>query len=77
MTGATHSWPAGDHDRWIALVDDSQFVRQLTVRPHALRQAIHCCRKGGTLSVPGVYGGLLDKLNRRHQPEPPHVESAH
>ena len=21
-----------------------------------------CCRKGGTLSMPGVYGGLLDKI---------------
>jgi threonine dehydrogenase-like Zn-dependent dehydrogenase len=31
-------------------------------RPHALRQAIHACRKGGTVSVPGVYGGLLDKF---------------
>ncbi|HEX8736374.1 MAG TPA: zinc-dependent alcohol dehydrogenase [Pyrinomonadaceae bacterium] len=34
-----------------------------TDRPHALRQAIHCCRKGGTISVPGVYGGFLDKFN--------------
>ena len=25
-------------------------------------QAIMACRKGGTVSVPGVYGGLLDKL---------------
>ena len=33
-----------------------------TDRPHALRQAIHCCRKGGTISIPGVYGGLLDKM---------------
>lgn len=31
-------------------------------RPHALRQAIMCCRKGGTVSIPGVYGGLLDKI---------------
>jgi threonine dehydrogenase-like Zn-dependent dehydrogenase len=30
-------------------------------RPHVLRQAIHCCRKGGTVSIPGVYGGLVDK----------------
>ncbi|HEX2972763.1 MAG TPA: hypothetical protein VHP11_10545, partial [Tepidisphaeraceae bacterium] len=29
---------------------------------HALRQAINCCRKGGTVSVPGVYGGLADKF---------------
>lgn len=33
-----------------------------TDRPHALRQAIYCCRKGGTISIPGVYGGFLDKF---------------
>jgi threonine dehydrogenase-like Zn-dependent dehydrogenase len=33
-----------------------------TDRPHALRQAIFACRKGGTVSIPGVYGGLLDKI---------------
>jgi threonine dehydrogenase-like Zn-dependent dehydrogenase len=33
-----------------------------TDRIHALRQAIYCCRKGGTVSIPGVYGGLLDKV---------------
>ncbi len=33
-----------------------------TDRPNALRQAIQACRKGGTVSVPGVYGGLLDKI---------------
>ena len=33
-----------------------------TDRGHALRQAIHCCRKGGTLSMPGVYGGFMDKF---------------
>lgn len=31
-------------------------------RPHVLRQAIKCCRKGGTLSVPGVYLGHVDNL---------------
>ncbi|MDB5171777.1 MAG: Alcohol dehydrogenase GroES domain protein [Phycisphaerales bacterium] len=31
-------------------------------RPAALRQAIECCRPGGTLSIPGVYGGLSDKI---------------
>jgi threonine dehydrogenase-like Zn-dependent dehydrogenase len=31
-------------------------------RPHVLRQAIRCCRKGGTLSMPGVYGGFADKI---------------
>ena len=33
-----------------------------TDRITALRQAIHACRKGGTVSIPGVYGGFLDKL---------------
>jgi len=33
-----------------------------TDRPHALRQAIIYCRKGGTVSVPGVYGGFIDKF---------------
>jgi threonine dehydrogenase-like Zn-dependent dehydrogenase len=31
-------------------------------RPEPLRQAIQACRKGGTISVPGVYGGLIDKF---------------
>ena len=33
-----------------------------TDRPHVLREAILACRKGGTVSVPGVYGGMLDKV---------------
>jgi threonine dehydrogenase-like Zn-dependent dehydrogenase len=33
-----------------------------TDRPTVLRQAIHACRKGGTVSIPGVYGGFLDKI---------------
>jgi threonine dehydrogenase-like Zn-dependent dehydrogenase len=33
-----------------------------TDRPTVLRQAILACRKGGVVSVPGVYGGLLDKI---------------
>jgi threonine dehydrogenase-like Zn-dependent dehydrogenase len=31
-------------------------------RPAALREAIQACRKGGTVSVPGVYGGSLDGM---------------
>ena len=31
-------------------------------RPTALRQAINACRKGGTVSIPGVYGGFIDKF---------------
>lgn len=33
-----------------------------TDRPNVLRQALQACRKGGTVSIPGVYGGLLDKI---------------
>ena len=31
-------------------------------RSAVLRQMIQCCRKGGTLSIVGVYGGLIDKF---------------
>jgi threonine dehydrogenase-like Zn-dependent dehydrogenase len=37
-------------------------VKLTTDRAHALRQAIYCCRKGGTLSIPGVYIGFPDKI---------------
>jgi len=33
-----------------------------TDRPIALREAILACRNGGVVSVPGVYGGLIDKV---------------
>jgi threonine dehydrogenase-like Zn-dependent dehydrogenase len=33
-----------------------------TDKAHALRQCINCCRKGGTVSVVGVYGGIVDKI---------------
>jgi threonine dehydrogenase-like Zn-dependent dehydrogenase len=53
---AHHPGPIGAVDR----------VKQASMmesgRPHALRQAIMCCRKGGTVSVPGVYGGFGDKI---------------
>ncbi|HEX4667297.1 MAG TPA: zinc-dependent alcohol dehydrogenase [Chthoniobacterales bacterium] len=39
-----------------------QAMMSETGRPIALREAIIACRKGGTVSVPGVYGGLLDKI---------------
>src|SRR6185437_7595011 len=35
---------------------------QETDRAYALRQAIQACRKGGTVSIPGVYGGMIDKM---------------
>ena len=39
-----------------------QGVKLETGRPTALRQAIVACRKGGTVSIPGVYGGFVDKV---------------
>ena len=33
-----------------------------TDRPHVLRQAIQSCRNFGTVSIVGVYGGLLDNI---------------
>jgi len=47
-------------DAWYDLAKTSMYMA--TDRTHALRQAINCCRKGGTVSIPGVYGGLLDKF---------------
>ncbi|HEY9810070.1 MAG TPA: zinc-dependent alcohol dehydrogenase [Halomicronema sp.] len=47
----------------MALYDKvKQAVRMETDRPTALRQAILACRKGGTMSLAGVYGGFLDKV---------------
>ncbi len=46
-----------------AVVDRAKQAVGLSMdRPGALRQAIMACRKAGTLSVPGVYIGLLDKI---------------
>jgi threonine dehydrogenase-like Zn-dependent dehydrogenase len=39
-----------------------QAVRLELDRPHVLRQAIAACRKGGTVSIVGVYLGFLDKM---------------
>src|SRR5438874_6667791 len=33
-----------------------------TDRPKVIRQAINCCRKGGTVPIIGVYGGVADKI---------------
>jgi threonine dehydrogenase-like Zn-dependent dehydrogenase len=49
-----------DLDHWYDRV--TQALRLETDRPVALRQAIQACRKGGTVSIPGVYGGIIDKL---------------
>ena len=39
-----------------------QALRLETDRPNALRRAIMAVRKGGTISIPGVYGGVIDKF---------------
>jgi threonine dehydrogenase-like Zn-dependent dehydrogenase len=31
-------------------------------RPHVLREMIYVCRPAGTISIPGVYSGLVDKI---------------
>lgn len=33
-----------------------------TDRAHVIREAIYCCRPGGTVSIPGVYTGFVDKF---------------
>ena len=52
------------HGEGVAAVVDKvkQAVRLETDRPHALREAIQACRKGGTVSIPGVYGGFVDTM---------------
>jgi threonine dehydrogenase-like Zn-dependent dehydrogenase len=47
-------------DAYLDEVKMSAFLA--TDRPSALRQAIQACRKGGIVSIPGVYGGYLDKI---------------
>ncbi|HYK41293.1 MAG TPA: zinc-dependent alcohol dehydrogenase [Thermoanaerobaculia bacterium] len=39
-----------------------QAMRLESDRPTVLRMAIQACRKGGTVSLPGVYGGFVDKM---------------
>ncbi|MDT9685285.1 zinc-dependent alcohol dehydrogenase [Streptomyces sp. TRM76323] len=39
-----------------------QQLRLQTDRPTAVRQAIHACRKGGTVFVLGVFAGMVDKF---------------
>ena len=39
-----------------------QALMMETDRPHVLREMIYVCRPAGVISIPGVYGGLLDKI---------------
>ena len=52
----------GGHGLVYAYDRAKQAVMGETDRPIALREAIMCCRNGGTVSVVGVYGGLIDKF---------------
>jgi threonine dehydrogenase-like Zn-dependent dehydrogenase len=46
-----------------AMLDKAKTAMWLTTdRAHALREAMLCCRKGGTVSVPGVYIGWVDNV---------------
>jgi threonine dehydrogenase-like Zn-dependent dehydrogenase len=45
------------------VVDTMKTTTKLgTDRPHVLREAAMACRKAGTLSIPGVYGGMGDAI---------------
>ncbi len=39
-----------------------QMVMMESDRPHVLREMIYVCRPAGIISIPGVYGGLVDKI---------------
>ncbi len=39
-----------------------QIILAESDRPHVLREMIYVCRPGGLISIPGVYGGLVDKI---------------
>jgi threonine dehydrogenase-like Zn-dependent dehydrogenase len=39
-----------------------QMLLMETDRGHVLREMIYVCRPAGVISIPGVYGGLLDKV---------------
>jgi len=56
----TEADATGSADSLIDRVKVATFMG--TDRPHVLRQAIHCCRNFGTISIVGVYGGFLDKV---------------
>jgi threonine dehydrogenase-like Zn-dependent dehydrogenase len=45
------------------VVDAAKAATRLgTDRPHVLREVLMACRKGGRVSIPGVYGGVGDKI---------------
>jgi len=51
------------HDGFLGAIDRAKQAVKLELdRPAALRQAIQACGKGGVVSIPGVYIGLVDKF---------------
>lgn len=56
----TEASPVASFDSVVDRIKIATFMG--TDRPHVLRQAIHCCRNFGTVSIVGVYGGFLDKI---------------
>jgi threonine dehydrogenase-like Zn-dependent dehydrogenase len=50
------------HGMYYTVDRAKQVMRIQLDRPYVLREAILACRKGGTVSVPGVYGGFIDKM---------------
>ncbi len=52
----SHHHPDSIYDR----AKQAMFLE--TDRPHVLREMIYVCRPAGILSIPGVYGGLVDKI---------------
>jgi threonine dehydrogenase-like Zn-dependent dehydrogenase len=54
---------AHSHGSLDAVLDKAKKTLKLgTDRAHVLRESILCCRTGGTVSVPGVYVGMIDKF---------------
>jgi len=56
----TEAHVGGSFDAWVDRAKQATLLG--TDRPHVLREAIYCCRKGGTVSIPGVYLGLVDHI---------------
>ena len=57
------SCEASGHGAADAVLDKVKAMAMLaTDRVHVLREAIFSCRKGGTVSIPGVYVGMGDKI---------------
>jgi threonine dehydrogenase-like Zn-dependent dehydrogenase len=53
---------AAGHGILFAMDRAKQISRIQMDRPTVLRQVVMACKKGGTVSVPGVYAGFVDKI---------------